>query len=212
LTRAGVSVAGTPTRTTADTGAVTVASVEGAPMWQVVERVLASSDNEGAELLAHHVGIAEGFRGSFRGGIEGVRAVLARLGVPLRARDEVQDGSGLSRGNRLTSATLLGVLALGTDASHPELRTVVAGLPVAGFTGSLALRFAKGPQAGKGRVRAKTGTLTGVHGLAGVATDLDGNVLTFVLIADRVKVEDTLDARDTLDRLASALGACHCSA
>lgn len=211
LTKAGVSVAGTPTRTTADTGAVTVASVEGAPMWQVVERVLATSDNEGAELLAHHVGIAEGFRGSFDGGIEGVRAVLARLGVPLKARDVVQDGSGLARGNRLTSATLLGVLALGADASHPELRTVVAGLPVAGFTGSLASRFAKGPQAGKGRVRAKTGTLTGVHGLAGVATDLDGNVLTFVLIADRVKVENTLDARDTLDRLASALGACHCS-
>jgi D-alanyl-D-alanine carboxypeptidase/D-alanyl-D-alanine-endopeptidase (penicillin-binding protein 4) len=51
-----------------------------------------------------------------------------------------------------------------------------------------------------------------VHGLAGVVTDLDGNVLTFALIADRVKVEDTLDARDTLDRMASALGACHCSA
>ena len=211
LTKAGVAVVGRPTRTTADTGSVTVASVEGAPLWQVVERVLATSDNEGAELLAHHVGIAEGFRGSFEGGIEGVRAVLARLGVPLRARDVVQDGSGLSRGNRLTSATLLGVLALGADSSHPELRTVVAGLPVAGFTGSLAYRFAKGPQAGKGRVRAKTGTLTGVHGLAGVSTDLDGNVLTFALIADRVKVEDTLDARDTLDRLASALGACHCS-
>lgn len=212
LTMAGVAVAGTPTRAKAAADAVTVAAVEGAPLWQVVEKVLATSDNEGAELLAHHVGIAEGFRGSFRGGIDGVRAVLARLGVPLRARDEIQDGSGLSRGDRLTAATLLGVLGLGADPSRPELRSVVSGLPVAGFTGSLAFRFAKGPQAGKGRVRAKTGTLTGVHGLAGVTTDLDGNVLTFVLIADRVKVEDTLDARDTLDRLASALGACHCSA
>jgi serine-type D-Ala-D-Ala carboxypeptidase/endopeptidase (penicillin-binding protein 4) len=212
LAKAGVRISGTPTRTASDVGAVTVASVGGAPLRQVAERVLATSDNEGAELLAHHVGVAEGFGGSFSGGVKGVGAVLERLGVPLRSRDVVHDGSGLSREDRLTAATLLGVLALGADPAHPELRTVVAGLPVAGFTGSLAFRFAKGAAAGRGRVRAKTGTLTGVHGLAGVATDLDGNVLTFALIADRVKVEDTLDARDTLDRMASALGACHCSA
>lgn len=212
LARAGLHLSGSPTRTTSDAGAVTVASVEGAPLRQVAEHVLATSDNEGAELLAHHVGVAEGFGGSFNGGIKGVAAVLERLGVPLRARDVVHDGSGLSRDDRLTAATLLGVLALGADPAHPELRTVVSGLPVAGFTGSLAFRFAKGDAAGRGRVRAKTGTLTGVHGLAGIVTDLDGNVLTFALIADRVKVEDTLDARDTLDRMASALGACHCSA
>jgi D-alanyl-D-alanine carboxypeptidase/D-alanyl-D-alanine-endopeptidase (penicillin-binding protein 4) len=212
LAKAGVRVTSTPTRSTADVGSVTVASVEGAPLRQVVERVLATSDNEGAELLAHHVGIAEGLGGSFDGGVDGVGSVLERLGVPLRARDVVHDGSGLSRRDRLTAATLLGVLALGADPAHPELRTTVEGLPVAGFNGSLAYRFAKGAAAGRGRVRAKTGTLTGVHGLAGVATDLDGNILTFALIADRVKLEDTLDARDTLDRLASALGACHCSA
>ena len=50
-----------------------------------------------------------------------------------------------------------------------------------------------------------------MHGLAGVTTDLDGNVLTFVLLADKVQLEDTLDARDTLDDMAAALGACHCS-
>jgi D-alanyl-D-alanine carboxypeptidase/D-alanyl-D-alanine-endopeptidase (penicillin-binding protein 4) len=212
LAKAGVGVTGAPERTTADTGAVNVASVEGAPLRQVVERVLATSDNEGAELLAHHVGIAESLAGTFDGGVEGVGAVLERLGVRLKAHDVIHDGSGLSRSDRLTAATLLGVLALGAGPDHPELRTTVVGLPVAGFTGSLAYRFAKGASAGRGWVRAKTGTLTGVHGLAGVATDLDGNVLTFVLIADRVKVENTLDARDTLDRLASALADCHCSA
>jgi len=211
LARAGVRVVRRPSRATAAVGAPAIASVSSAPMRAIVDKVLATSDNEGAELLAHHVALAEGFEGSFDGGVSGVTRVLGRLGVRLRPNDRVVDGSGLSRENRLTSATLLGVLALGADDAHPQLRTVVTGLPVAGFTGSLSARFVEGDADGRGRVRAKTGTLTGVHGLAGVATDLDGNTLLFALIADRVKVEDTLDARETLDVLAAALGACHCS-
>jgi D-alanyl-D-alanine carboxypeptidase/D-alanyl-D-alanine-endopeptidase (penicillin-binding protein 4) len=103
------------------------------------------------------------------------------------------------------------VLAVAAEQDRPELRAALTGLPVAGFTGSLAYRYDDGKKAGRGRVRAKTGTLSGVHGLAGVTTDLDGNVLTFVLLADKVRLEDTLDARATIDDMAAALGACHCS-
>lgn len=210
LARAGLKVSGRPERTTADDTATPIASVDSPPVWQIVDRVLLVSDNEGAEVLAHHVGIGEGFGGSFAGAREGIAAALGRVGVRLSAADVVHDGSGLSRADRLTAATLLDVLTLGASDDHPALRTLVSALPVAGFNGSLSTRFEDGPTAGRGRVRAKTGTLTGVHGLAGVATDLDGNVLTFVLIADKVKVENTLDARQTLDRMAAALGACHC--
>ena len=53
-----------------------------------------------------------------------------------------------------------------TALAQPELARVVSGLPVAGFTGSLSDRFALRSDPGLGRVRAKTGTLTGVSGLA----------------------------------------------
>ena len=102
------------------------------------------------------------------------------------------------------------MLRLAASDRHPELRPVLTGLPVAGFTGSLASRFDDGRPRGRGRVRAKTGTLTGVSALAGVATDLDGDPMVFVLMADRIELLDTLDARDALDALAAALGACHC--
>lgn len=211
LRAAGIRVEGRPDRMVAPHGAPRLAAVASPPVRQIVDRVLLVSDNQAAELLAHHVGLAEGFGGSFEGGARGVRAVLAELGVTLGPREVVYDGSGLSRRNLLAPATLLRVLALGTVESRPELRNVVSGLPVAAFSGSLGYRFEDADPAGRGRVAAKTGTLTGVSGLAGIATDLDGTPMLFVLAADRVRKSDTLDAREALDSLAAALGACHCS-
>lgn len=211
LKRAGIQVTGAPRRTQAPVGATEVAGVDSARLDEITANVLAISDNDGAEVLAHHVGIAEGFGGSYAGGVQGVGAVLGRLGHPFQPGDVVLDGSGLSHDNRLTADTLLNMLALGADPAHPELRTVVTALPIAGFTGSLAERYEKGPVGGRGRVAAKTGTLMGVHGLAGVATTQDGATLFFVFIADEVPLEDTLAARDALDVLSSTLGACICS-
>ena len=128
--------------------------------------MLEVSDNEGAEVLARHVGLAVADDGSFAGGAAGVRQTLAGLGVPLDGA-VVHDGSGLSRANRLRTDTLIEVLRVAADPDHPELRAVLTGLPVGGFTGSLAVRFDDAVPAGVGRVRAKTGTLTGVRSLAG---------------------------------------------
>lgn len=209
LRRSGVAVAGDPEHRRADSDAVPLASVASAPLARIVEQTLVVSDNEAAEVLAHHVGLATGGTGSFAGGAHGVQAVLGELGVPFTGA-RVYDGSGLSRRNRLPPPTLTAVLRLAASRDHPELRPVLTGLPVAGFTGSLESRFDEAPPQGRGRVRAKTGTLTGVSSLAGVATDLDGNPMAFVLMADRVALLDTLDARDALDAMAAALGACHC--
>ena len=137
-------------------------------------------------------------------------ASLEDLGVPL-AGVVLHDGSGLSRAGRLTGAALVAVLQAAADADRPELRPLLTGLPVGGFTGSLATRFDTAPRAGVGRVRAKTGTLTGVRALAGVATDRAGTAMAFVLSADRIRYNDTLEAEQDLDELAGALGACRCS-
>ena len=59
-------------------------------------------------------------------------------------------------------------------------------------------------------VRAKTGTLTGVHGLAGVADDPSGGRTAFVVVTDRAPADGELDARVRVDRIAAALGACRC--
>ncbi len=209
LSRAGIAIIGEPRSGAAQPQAAELAAVQSPPLAQIVEHVLAVSDNEAAEVLAHQVGIVAANEGSFEGGARGVATTLSALGVPL-AGAAIYDGSGLSRANRLTTDTLLAVLQLASQAERPELRSVLTGLPVAAFTGSLAYRFADGPDAGGGNVRAKTGTLTGVHGLAGIVTDVGGNTYAFAIIADKVPVPKALAARTTIDRLAARLAACNC--
>ena len=211
LAKQGIQVVGRPRPAAADTEPDVLAEVESAPLEQVVQWVLEMSDNEGAEVLFRHVALATDRPGSFTGGSAAVRDVLADLGIDTTGQ-RILDGSGLSRDDRVAAETLLAVVGAAADEDHPELRPVAVDLPVAGFTGSLTYRFATGDDAGLGRVRAKTGTLTGVHGLAGTTTDLDGTVLSFAVVADRVKVENTLDARAAIDEIAAALAGCSCGA
>lgn len=209
LRDAGLRVTTAPVRTPAPAGAQDVASVDSAPLAEIVQRLLDVSDNEAAEVLLRHVGLATADAGSIKAGTRGVRRLLGAAGVRFGS-SVFNDGSGLSRANRAEPRTLLDVLRLAASAEHPELRAVVSGLPVAGFTGSLETRMDEGPPAGLGRVRAKTGTLSEVTSLAGLATGLDGTVMVFVLMADRVRLPKSIDARTTLDSAAAALGACRC--
>jgi D-alanyl-D-alanine carboxypeptidase/D-alanyl-D-alanine-endopeptidase (penicillin-binding protein 4) len=187
----------------------TVASAESAPLREIVQHTLETSDNDAAEVIAHHVGVRLSGAGTFDGGVAGTVAALSELGVPT-AGLQLYDGSGLSRDNRIAPATLTGVLRVA--AQQPALAAVLGGLPVAGFTGSLVERFEDAASApGLGMVRLKTGTLTGVSSYAGTVTDRDGDVMTFVVMADRVDPVKTLAARQALDDAAAALAACHCS-
>lgn len=209
LRRQGVTVVGEPARAVAPGTARDLAEVRSATVAAIVQHTIAVSDNQAAEVLLRHVGREVVGEGSFRGGVRGLRQVLSGLDVPIEGLT-LYDGSGLSRRNLVTADALLTTLRRAASTQHPELRPVITGLPVAGYTGSLARRFSEAPLQARGMVRAKTGTLTGVHGLAGVVTDASGAEMAFVALADRVPEMQQLTARTTIDRLAAALGACAC--
>ncbi|MBN9619596.1 MAG: D-alanyl-D-alanine carboxypeptidase/D-alanyl-D-alanine-endopeptidase, partial [Actinobacteria bacterium] len=192
-------------RGTPSAGAATLASVQSASFGLLIEQMLQASDNVIAECLARQVALAEGQPASFTGAANAVRTVLTRLGVDPGAG--MVDGSGLAAGDRLSATTLAGVLRLVTQ--RPQLRTVLAGLPVAGWSGTLADRYlGSATHAAAGLVRAKTGTLTGVSSLAGTVHDHDGRLLVFAVVADQAP--DTPDAEAALDRIATQLAACGC--
>lgn len=206
----GLSVAPDVTAARASPTGALLARVESPPLDRIVEHVIAESDNEASEILLRQVALATGRPGSTAAGIAAVRQTLARLGLELTGVT-IRDGSGLARSAALPLRTLLDVLQLAADPAHPELRSVVTSLPVAAFNGTLAYRFHNAP-AGAGLVRAKTGTLSGVHGLAGLVSTRDGRTLAFAAVADAVPVRRSLAARAQLDRVAALLTRCGCAA
>lgn len=210
LEAAGLEVKGRVRPGAAREAAAELAAVESAPLAQIAERVLDVSDNEGAEVLARHVGLAVSGEGSFVAGAAGILQTLRSLGVDTSGA-VVHDGSGLSRNNRLTAQLLLDVLRVAAG-SQERLRSTLTGLPVAGFSGSLTWRFDDGPPRARGTVRAKTGTLSGVHALAGLVTGRQGVPMVFVVAADRTDDARKVDAQDAVDQVAAALAACRCAA
>jgi D-alanyl-D-alanine carboxypeptidase/D-alanyl-D-alanine-endopeptidase (penicillin-binding protein 4) len=140
-----------------------------------------------------------------------VKATLTKLGLDA-SKAQIFDGSGLARSNHVPLDVLAGAVRVAASDDHPELRHLLTGLPVAGFTGSLEDRFGgAGAGSGTGLVRAKTGTLTGVHSLAGLVRDRTGTLLVFAVATDSVPVPKTLAARAALDRAAAALANCGCA-
>jgi coenzyme F420 biosynthesis associated uncharacterized protein len=210
LTADGIHVTGTPTPQTAPARAGAIASVTSPALSAIVAQMLEESNNVIAENLARQVALATGEPASFSGAAQAVISELKRLGVTTGIH--LVDGSGLSPQDAIAPATLVKVLELA--ASRPRLRALLAGLPVAGFSGTLSAGesvFSGISGAALGSVRAKTGNLGTVASLAGLVYDKSGGVLVFAFMADQIPSAGLLQpAANAIDAAASALAGCGC--
>ena len=209
LTADGIHVTGSPQPQTATTK-TTLATVTSPPVSALVAQMLEESNNVIAENLARQVAVATGQPASFSGAAQAVIKELKRLGVSTGIH--LVDGSGLSPRDSIAPVTLVKVLELA--AGNQRYRALLAGLPVAGFSGTLSAGesvFSGISGAALGAVRAKTGNLGTVTSLAGLAYDKSGGVLVFALMADQIPSAGMLDeAADAIDAAASALAGCGC--
>jgi D-alanyl-D-alanine carboxypeptidase/D-alanyl-D-alanine-endopeptidase (penicillin-binding protein 4) len=191
----------------APAGARVLGEVLSPPISSMVEEMLAESDNTVAEMLARQVALAKGQPATFAGAAQAIRGVLADLGVPMPAGSALQDGSGLSHDNRVTTNHLVAVLLKAASPELPQLHPILSGLAVAGYSGTMDDAHQRG-DAGRGQVRAKTGTLAGVNALVGFVIDADGRLLTFAAIGNGTPSEFV--AEPALDRIAERLTRCGC--
>jgi len=210
LTADGIRVTGSPAAQAAPAGAPVIASVVSPPLSAIVAQMLEESNNVIAENLARHVALAIGEPASFGGGATAVTRELGQLGIT--GGIHLADGSGLSPEDLISPDALVRVLELAI--ARPRLRALLAGLPVAGFSGTLSAGqsvFSGIGGAALGSVRAKTGNLGTVAALAGLVYDKSGSVLVFAFMADAVPSAGLLqNAAQAIDGAASALAGCGC--
>jgi len=172
--------------------------------------MLRESNNVIAENLARHVALRTGRPASFTGAAAAVTAAAARLGVSRGIH--LVDGSGLSPRDRISPMALAGLVRL-AGGRQAVLRSAVTGMPVAGFSGTLAPGqsvFGHFGRAALGTVQAKTGNLTRVVSLAGIVRDASGRLLAFAFMADRLPRGQLVRAAGVIDEMATALAGCGC--
>lgn len=199
---------------TAAQDATELASVESAALRDVLALALATSDNAMVEQLARQAAVADGESADQDAVMAWIEETLAEDYDLEMAGVQIADASGLSDGTLVPVEIIADVLVSGADSSNPALQEVLAagGLPIAGYTGTLADRFhldVHGPAVGN--ARAKTGSLPGVTSLAGTVVTADGRLLVYAMTADAI--EDggaTLEARSVLDEVVAELARCGC--
>lgn len=175
LTARGIAVGAPARAAAAPREAVAVAGVSSAPLAAVVRQLLATSDDDAAELLVKEIGLRAGGQGTAAAGLAVMTAKLTEWLTPAGVDTggvQLFDGSGLVGDNRLSCAVLAGLLA-----RYPFESPLVQGMSIAGQQGTLVANL-KGTAA-EGRLRAKTGSLPSldVRTLSGVFPTADGSAL-----------------------------------
>ncbi|MDQ2679420.1 MAG: D-alanyl-D-alanine carboxypeptidase/D-alanyl-D-alanine-endopeptidase [Candidatus Eremiobacteraeota bacterium] len=166
------------------------------PLHDLVRKMLFESNNHFADQLLRVVGARASGLGGDRSGLRAEREYLQTLGVPAPGL-HIVDGSGLSDDNRIASITLARLLFKLNQLAdgNPIYRL----LPRGGQDGTIRnYRFG----AALGRVRAKSGHITGVESLAGYVNTRRHGRLIFAFIINGSPGDPDNALVSAVDRLA----------
>lgn len=207
LKKADIQIDGSLRRQTTPSPAGSVlAQTQSAPLHDLLKIMLKKSDNMIADTVFRTIGHQRfGVPGTWRAGADAVRQVLRqKAGVDL-GNSIVVDGSGLSRHNLISPATMM--QALQYIAQHDQELNFISMLPLSGYDGTLRYRGGLHEAGVDGKVSAKTGALQGVYNLAGFITTASGQRMAFVqfLSGYTVPPEDQKNRRAPLVRFESRL-------
>lgn len=150
-----------------------LASHQSEPLSVLLDTMLKDSDNLIADTLTKTIG--KHFyqqAGSFNNGTEAIKEVIAsKTGISLK-EDQLVDGSGLSRNNRIQASSMLKILYYiwNNDSSLGIINL----LPSSGESGTLQYRRSMRDESVKGKIKAKSGSLYGTHNMAGYGLDKNG--------------------------------------
>ena len=135
-----------------------------------------------AEQILKTLGATINNEGTFSGGTKVIADFITKLGIP-EGHYHLDDGSGLSKKNRLTPDTI--TTLLNYMYNHKYAGIFLKSLPISGTDGTLKKRLKEEPY--KSRVRAKTGYVNGTRTLSGYVKTLDEEVIAFSILVNEIK-------------------------
>ena len=185
LAKQGVKVVGSTVQGTTPKGAKVLATDTSMTLAKLMVPFMKLSNNMHAETLTKTIARKKtGKPGTWSAGTAAIVSWLKTQKLDTREL-VLKDGSGLSRSNRIRPILITSALVKFTQKSW--FATYRNSLPVAAIPDRMvggSLRSRMVGTAGAGKVRAKTGTLTGVTALSGYITDRDGRVYAFSMISN----------------------------
>ena len=176
-----------------------IVELKSPPLHKMIKFALLYSDNVLSQRLAMVATARNGYPVNKSGLNEMMNDKLDAMGVNTTGL-HLEDGSGLSGGNRISAVTVSELLL--KVRSEPKLKVVYDSLPISGESGTLIGRYhSTAPQA-VGLVKAKTGSTRNTVSLAGFATSGEKEYI-FVVIADHVGRTKRMQnaARSAIDRM-----------
>ena len=177
LANAGVRVTGPPGTAKVPDTAKVVDRQYSAALRGILKHMNKESDNAFAEMLLKGLGKEFHGDGSTAAGTRASKAALHALGVKTGTY-VIQDGSGLSYGNRMTAEGVVKVL--GALRQRDDFDDFYDSLAIAGEDGTIHDRMRGTAAAGNARV--KTGTLNVAICLSGYVTSANDHLVAFSIL------------------------------
>lgn len=183
LNRIGVSVYGRTSFANAPHNLSLIGQHASKPLRLLINDMLKKSDNIIAGALFKKIGqLYSKSPGSWENGRTAVAQILAKNAGLDTSGVRLLDGSGLSPDNLTTPAQMMQVLDFAYH-HYPTSYEFISALPIAGVDGTLKHRMGNIAR----KIRAKTGTISGVISLAGYAVSADKEPLAFVIMINGSK-------------------------
>ena len=195
LRKAGIKVTGAPGSGKVPANFSLIKRQHSARLAAVIKHMDKESDNFFAELLVNGLGKDIYDEGSTAGGVKVLESTLLASGLT-PASYRVQDGCGLSYGDRLTAQGIVSLL--GDMWLRPEFRAYYDSLAIAGVDGTLDGRM-RGTAAA-GNAHAKTGTLDIAVCLSGYVESADRHRVAFSMLmnGDSISWAQATEAEDAV--------------
>lgn len=179
---------------------VHVVAIHNAPIADAMSRAGADSLGMMAEGLFKAMGAKAAGVGSWESGQSAMNAYYRKLGISAN-QVSVDDGSGLSRENRISPAAMTRILST-VYRDEKTFDLLRSSLGVSGESGTLRKRMRSGKA--RGRVFGKTGTIRGVRTLAGYIHAANDRWYAFAFFYNNITKPDT-NPKPKMDRACELL-------